>query len=253
MVVKVGSRSLFLAVFVIAACAAFQPIGANAQGRGHGPGPGSRGPSYHAPAPRPSYNPRPAPRVASAPPPVPGPSLSRAIRYLLEPPRGYVTITVGEATYYRYGYTYYRPIWQDGRWIYVEVAPPWGVTVTALPPSTDRVIINGQVYYREGSTYYVEKAPVEVIQTPAPVAAATSTATSPTVSTTVTAQAPVPATTAPQYVVAKPPVGALVETLPQEVTTIEAKGTTYFHSEGVYYLPIRIGEKTQYVIVEKPQ
>lgn len=172
---------------------------------------------------------RPGPVVVRPAPPSPALVAARALHYLLAPPVGHVVVRVGGVTYYRHGHVYYRPTWYDGRWVYVEVAPPVGVTVVNLPPSPDRVVINGQVYYRAGSTFYVEST-----DPPAPAAATPVTPPQ------------------PQYVVTRPPIGAVLDALPAGASALPSGGTTYFQAEGAYYLPIQAGEGTKYVVVNKP-
>jgi len=168
--------------------------------------------------------------VRPAPHPSPAAAIARRVSYLLAPPVGHVVVRLGDVTYYRYGHSYYRPYWHEGRWVYVSVAPPTGVTVTSLPPTPDRVVINGQVYYRDGATFYVEK-------------------TSPTAADTTTIDGVAPQ---PQYAVTKAPVGAVVDQPPKDAISVQANGTNYFHADGIYYLPIQVGEATRYVIVDKP-
>jgi hypothetical protein len=210
---------------------------------------------------------------------------------LLAPPVGYFSISFGGLTYYRYGYDYYRPYWYEDRWLYVEVAPPVGLVVADLPPSPERVIINGQAYYRCGTTFYVEK-PVAVAASPAaaaptltlpaapspaatiPAAATTNanagatnaanaaaatpdqataaTTTGAAAGTTATPVASGPESVPPGYVVTKPPIGALVEAIPPGAKTVSAGSTTYLTADEIYYLPITVGDKTQYVVVQKP-
>ncbi len=188
----------------------------------------SPAPRHVAPAVR-----HPAPPKVVRPGPSPIAALARTVNYLLAPPKGHVVVTVGGVRYYRHGGLYYRPVWRDGRWVYVTVAPPAGVVVTTLPPAPERVVINGHVYYRDGSTFYTQSS-------------------SPAAPVTVVESSPAPATTEPQYVVTRPPVGALVEQLPATATPVVSGSTTYFQSDGVHYLPIQVGEQTKYVVVDKP-
>ena len=207
----------------------------------------------------------------------------RPYRYLLAPPLGHVVLSFGGISYYRYGYLYYRPYWYDNQWVYLEVAPPAGLVVTQLPASPERVVINGQVYYRSGTTFYVEKptvvatAPVEpalaaiepVVTTPAaaapaeivpaPVAVVPAAEGSPADTAPSITQAPAgstspgPEAVVPGYVVTKPPIGALIESIPPGAKTVTSGGVTYFHADDVYYLPITVSGKTQYVVVQKPK
>jgi hypothetical protein len=240
--------------------------------------------------------------------------------FLLAPPSSYVVISFGGVNYYRCGYVYYRPYWYDDRWVYVEVPPPAGMVVTQLPPSPDRVVINGQMYYRSGTTFYLAQpaagptaamaAPVEmsastnatpattsaaqVATAGAPTTTASTTTTNPTTTTASTTSAKAtgaataggaatdatagaatnaqtsgtsqpagtaagnvaaqtgPEIIAPGYVVAKPPIGGLVESLPGGTEKIQVGSTIYYRAADVYYLPITVGQKTQYVIVQKP-
>ena len=162
--------------------------------------------------------------------------LTRAVTYLLAPPADCVIVAVDGVSYYRHGHVYYRRLWHNDRWVYMEVAPPVRVAVTTVPPTPERVVVNGQVYYRDGTTYYT------IPPTPAPVAA------TPTMAATSTTPAPAQ----PQYVATKPPIGALLKNLPSGATAVTSGSTTYFQANGVYYLPIRMGESTQYVVVDKP-
>jgi len=157
--------------------------------------------------------------------------LARTLHYLLAPPPGYVVVTWGGVEYYRHRHVYYRRVLREGQSVYVQVSPPVGLTVTNLPPEPDRIVINGQVYYRHGAMFYT--------QTPAP---------SPTAAVTGT-----PAAVQPQYVVAKPPIGALVEELPSGASIVTSDGTTHFRADGVYYLPIHMSGKTRYVVVAPPK
>jgi len=175
----------------------------------------------------------PAIRLTLPPPPVrvvrpvrPAPALS--LSFLLAPPSGHVVLSVAGTTYYRHSHVYYRRAWHGGRWVYMRVAPPVGVIVASLPPTPDRVVINGQVYYRDGATYYVEQRPQA--------AAANSTLPS-----------------SPQYMVTKPPVGAVVEQLPSGAETVTGGGTTYHRVGDVYYLAINAGGVTKYVVVAEPR
>ena len=204
-----------------------------------------RGPSARSPA-RPvgpsvrTVWPKPASRVVK---PV-HPTRPLSLHFLLAPPRNHVVLTLGGVTYYRHGYDYYRRSWRDGRWVYVLVAPPVGGTVVALPPSPERVVINGQVYYRDGATFYA----------PTTVPASTATPSPPPVEKPATAvTAGVVKTPQPQYVVTKPPVGALIDELPAEVSIVQSGGTTYLQAGGVHYLPITVAGKTKYVVVDKPR
>jgi len=172
---------------------------------------------------------RPGPVVVRPAPPSPALVAARALHYLLAPPAGHVAVRVGGVTYYRHGHVFYRPTWHDGRWVYLEVAPPVGVTVVDLPPSPNRVVINGQVYYRAGSTFYVERT-----DPPAP-----------SVATPVMPPQP-------QYLVTRPPIGAVLDALPAGAAALPSGSTTYFQADGVYYLPIQAGEGTKYVVVDKP-
>ncbi|MCG8584106.1 MAG: DUF6515 family protein [Pirellulales bacterium] len=168
-----------------------------------------------------------------APKPSPAAAIARTARYLIAPPKGHVVITLGGVNYFRYGHVYYRRVVHQGRWVYVEIAPPVGIVVTQLPPSPDRVVINGQVYYRSGTTFYARS----------PSSAETaSTETLPTHSTSGSIK----------YVVTRPPVGAVVSALPQGSEALQAGPTTYFKSGGSYYLPIQVGMTRQFVVVEKP-
>lgn len=196
-----------------------------------------RPPARHSPRGRSVVPPtrvvRPAPAVRvikPAPFPSPAAAIARSVSYLLAPPVGHVVVRLGDVTYYRYGHSYYRPYWHGGRWVYVSVAPPIGVPLSSLPPTPDRVVINGQVYYRHGATFYVEK-------------------TIPTAAETTTMDGVAPQ---PQYVVTKAPVGAVVAQLPKDAISVQTNGTNYFHADGIYYLPIRVGEDTKYVVVDKP-
>jgi hypothetical protein len=266
-------------------------FGGGFSGGGH-PGGGGAGPVGRSPGGGPSYafhagpgpghggHPGPGPRIGwHGYGPWPGFFWVGDFHFLAAPPVGYVVVSFGDVNYYRCGYAYYRPYWYDEHWVYVEVPPPTGLVVTQLPPSPDRVVINGQVYYRSGTTFYVAKSADATAATTAalstttavPVATAnpvTTTASTLTTTAVVTPTAaplqpagtPVgnvtaqtgPEIVAPGYVVAKPPIGAIVELLPGGTEKIQVGSTTYYRAGDVYYLPITVGQKAQYVIVQKP-
>jgi hypothetical protein len=185
-------------------------------------------------------HPGPGPVLRPAPPifhPSPRVHSSGGLHFVFAPPAGHVAIAIGGVTYYRYGGVYYRPYWYDGQWVYRVVTPPIGVDVTASPPAPDRVIINGQVYYRDGSTFYVEA--------PSPAASKEPTLAP-------ASKEPTLAASSSQYVVVRPPIGAIVERLPEGAKTLRSGSARYYHADGVYYLPIQTGEQTKYVVVEKP-
>lgn len=154
--------------------------------------------------------------------------VSRPRRYILAPPRGHVVVRIGGLTYYQYGHVYYRRVYLDDHWVYVETVPV-GVTLVTLPESPDKVIVNGQVYYRTGSTFYVEKPQ-------ATISADGTTVLSPA-----------------GYTAVRPPVGAMIDSLP-EGSIIEPKGsTTYYRADDVYFLPVKVGEAEKYVVVTEPK
>ncbi len=115
----------------------------------------------------------------------------------------------------------------DDRWVYVETVPA-GVTVVSLPENPERVVINGEVYYRSGSTFYVEKP---VVQKPKDAEVAIAPA---------------------EYRSVKPPIGAMVDSLPEGAAPKKKNSVTYYRADDVYYLPIHVGEAEKYVVVAKP-
>ena len=228
--------------------------------------------------PGPSHSPRPQsprPPVKVSPPRLPAsvhhhprpsslwalPAIAETVRYLLAPPPGYVVVTYNGMQYYRHGHVYYRQIWRDGRWVYMEVAPPPGVIVTTLPPSPEKVYINGQVYYRDNGTYYIE-APAAATSTTTVVVPNSTTAQTTTNANTNTTivvnpgtseSSNTPTTATKQFVVTKPPVGAVLDRLPDGATAFDVGGVTYFKSGDLHYLPISVGDGTKYVVVEPPK
>ncbi|MBN2294661.1 MAG: hypothetical protein JXM70_19690 [Pirellulales bacterium] len=163
------------------------------------------------------------------------------MRFVLSPPVGYTVISFGGIPYYYHAGFYYRPYWYEDRWVYRVVTLPVGLTVVTLPTTPDRVVINGQVYYRDGSTYFVENTPAVV-----------SSATGADSQMQTQSQSQSQAQFQPQYKVVKPPIGAIVETLPEGAVEQKSNNSRYFLADDIYYLPIQIGEKAQYVVVEKP-
>ncbi|MBN1908663.1 MAG: hypothetical protein JW818_02900 [Pirellulales bacterium] len=207
-----------------------------AQHRSHG------GPSHGGPRPpvsRPAPRPAPHHAVRPAPRPAPRVHVDGGLRFVLAPPSGYVTVSIGGTKYYRHGGVYYRPHWYDGRWVYYVVSPPVGVVVTTLPPAPERVVINGHVYYRDGATFYVQQSAPPPPQ-PSAVESEREALPIPTASST------------SQYVVVRPPIGATVDKLPDGASSQNVGGAQYFQAEGIYYLPVVVGEQTKYIVVEKP-
>jgi len=77
------------------------------------------------------------------------PVLSPAIDIL---PQGFVTINVGDETYYYYQGIFYQMIMRDQK--YVVVPPPVGAVVFNIPKNYQYMFIDGASYYVYQGVYY---------------------------------------------------------------------------------------------------
>ncbi len=209
----------------------------------------------------------PAPRVVIAAKP----------RIVFSLPIGYQTVAFGDVTYYQHGLVYYRPLWQEDRWVYVEAAPPVYVAVASPPSGAERIVIDGQVYYRDNRANY--KVAQQTPPTPTPAAPTTNTAApaaiapSPQVASQVqvgpisneTGSPPelIPAGGSPSRPVqveatrrlatqTQLRAGTVVDELPSEISYFKRGQITYFQSGETCYMPIQVGGQFRYVVVEKP-
>jgi len=69
-------------------------------------------------------------------------------------PGSHVRFSLNGRTYYRVGFTCYKPHAHEGRTFYVEISPPYGTVFPALPPDCQAVAVGSEVYHRDGTVYY---------------------------------------------------------------------------------------------------
>jgi len=142
-------------------------------------------------------------------------------------PVGYYRFFMGNYPYYYYNGIYYRSYNN----YYQTVAPPMGAIVPRIPPGSKATVIDGQKYYEFNGTYYREtvdeknKAAYEVVGTDGVLN---------------TQQEPV-------Y---EDQVGDIVDQLPENCTTVQLNGETYYQSPaGKYYQEKKDGDNTYYEVV----
>ena len=88
---------------------------------------------------------------APAPASVRGP---RGLMGLYRLPGNHVEFSLNGRTYYRVGFTCYKPYAHDGGTFYVAISPPYGTVFPALPPDCQAVTVGSQTYHRDGTVYY---------------------------------------------------------------------------------------------------
>lgn len=139
------------------------------------------------------------------------PVIKKTIRSL---PNGYRVIHFGGVEYYLSNGSYYRRTHRDGDWIFVIQAPPVGFRTVLLPAGSIRLIFRDRVYHRHGSIYYLESSDDNG---------------------------------AVEYVIASPPIGVEIQSIPDEYDIITTESGPVFVSSGVYYKP------TGYEVCESPE
>ncbi|MBN1346420.1 MAG: DUF2092 domain-containing protein [Phycisphaerae bacterium] len=91
------------------------------------------------------------PSDLTAPPSVRGPL---GLMGLYRLPENQVEFMLKGRTYYRVGFTCYKPYVHDGKTFYVEISPPYGTVLPVLPPGCETVTVDSQTYHRSGTVYY---------------------------------------------------------------------------------------------------
>ena len=184
--------------------------------------------------PRPPQRHRPRPPVHSARPPSPVFPARRARPHgpLLTLPLGHVMVSIGGTTYYRHGYRYYRRAWSGGHWVYVEIAPPSGGLLS-------------RHYHRLRS------------QLSSMGSCTTASATRFTSKRRRRHKRPSLRPAAPSIAVrvcCRQAAGGSCRRLAAgHRIAVVVNGTTYRKVDDVYYLPVRVGEASKYVVVEAPR
>lgn len=67
-------------------------------------------------------------------------------------PQGYVTITVGDETYYYSQGVFFQKIMKDQK--YLIVPPPIGAIVFSIPQGYQQILVNGMSFYEYQGVYY---------------------------------------------------------------------------------------------------
>ena len=112
--------------------------------------------------------------------------------------------------YYYHGGVFY--VARNGS--YVRVVPPVGIRVAVLPAGYVRLVVSPSVFFYAGGIFYVEDV------------------------------------SSGEYVVADPPVGAIVSQLSSDAAEIEIDGTPYMEYNGTIYKQVN-NEKPGYEVVGK--
>ncbi len=124
--------------------------------------------------------------------------------------RNAVVIRYRNVPYHYYGGVFY--VARNG--VYVQTAPPAGIRIAALPAGYMRVVVAPRVFFYAGGIFYIlDEASKE-------------------------------------YVVADPPVGAVVSQLPSDAVEIEIDGKPFMEYNDIIYKQVDI-EKTGYEVVGK--
>ncbi len=123
--------------------------------------------------------------------------------------RPYVSVGFRGVSYRYYGGYFYRPF--PG--YYRAVAPPFGISITVLPPGYRRVYAGSYPYFYYNGTYYSEKKPK-------------------------------------RYEVVEPPLGARVPELPKDASVKVIDGKKYFEYDGTFYKEeVTDNNETWYTVV----
>lgn len=69
-------------------------------------------------------------------------------------PEDHVSFRLRGRTYYRVGFTCYKPRYDGANVFYVEISPPYGAVFPTLPPGCQTVTIAGDTYHCDDRTYY---------------------------------------------------------------------------------------------------
>ena len=99
---------------------------------------------------------------------------------------------------------------------YVVVFPPRGFRINVLPVGHVRIVFGPRVYFYYGGVYYIENPTPE---------------------------------SEDKYEVVTPPIGTVVETLPEDVSTVDIDGKTHYQYDDIIYEKISVDGKTSYKVV----
>jgi len=95
---------------------------------------------------------------------------------------------------------------------YVRVIPPVGIRVAVLPAGYARLVVGSLVFFYVSEFFYAEDVFFG------------------------------------EYIVAEPPVGAIVSKIPKEVAEVEIDGKTYYEYNGILYKPVKVEGKAYEVV-----
>ncbi|NDV91338.1 hypothetical protein GTH32_09120 [Alteromonas sp. 345S023] len=123
-------------------------------------------------------------------------------------------------TYHYHKGVYYRKI--DGRFHVVK--PPLGITVAALGPHPDTIIINGDTYYVEQGVYYYRSGGQYIVVDEPKIPSGKRNT---------------------KYVS-----GQFYTDLPSRAQPVNINGIQYFTFDGVFFLPQPVNGKVRYLVVE---
>jgi hypothetical protein len=132
------------------------------------------------------------------------------VRTVTQLPRQAVVIRYRNVPYYYHGGVFY--VSRNG--VYIRTAPPVGIRIATLPAGYVRVVVGPSVFFYAGGIFYILD---EVSK---------------------------------EYVVADPPVGAIVYTLPSDAAEIEIDGEPYMEYNDFIYKQVNM-EKPAYEVVGK--
>ena len=122
-----------------------------------------------------------------------------------------VEIIIYNNTEYSYYYGYYYRPWDDYYW---RVWPPFGFRISWLPPYYYAFWWHDIEYYYSCNVYYVYVEEEE------------------------------------EYVVVSPPIGALVETIPDYGEKLIVEGETYFLADGIQYKAVIVNDEIWFKVIK---
>jgi len=122
-----------------------------------------------------------------------------------------VEIIIYNNTEYRYYYGYYYRPWDDYYW---RVWPPFGFRISWLPPYYYAFWWHDIEYYYSCNVYYVYVEEEE------------------------------------EYVVTRPPIGAVVETIPDYGEKVIVEGETYFVADGIQYKAVIVNAEIWFKVIK---
>jgi hypothetical protein len=168
--------------------------------------------------------------------------------------------------YHGHWHGYHDSYWHhdDAAWAFFG-GLALGAAVASLPPRYETVYVSSTTYYYANGAYYVA-APAGGYQVaPAPVGVTIVNPPAQVVNVTVNEQnygyangayydviPPEEEGGEPTYEVIEPPMGAMVDSLPEGSTSTTVDGTAYFIYNDTYYRPFYSGSDVVYRVVEDP-